>query len=271
MSGYDHFQDSPFLPFTIWGFLFVARVVGCGAKSGDPHPKDGSRIAQEQNTILISGKVSTQEARATNVDIVFVLDISGSTAQYAGAGFGDSNPPALDPSGSGSPQTGIFGGGFGIIGPPVRNLRNSILAAEVAATRRLISQLDPNSTRVGLISFSEDAKLLHPLTQDFDRVKSVLDEVLRRGPYGGTHMAAGIRLAISELMGLGQSQRRGDAVKTQFLLTDGFPTLPIGGDEGLLQKIPTLRSMPPASQGRQESRCMSLPWERKPCPTPELL
>jgi Glucodextranase, domain B len=41
-------------------------------------------------------------------------------------------------------------------------------------------------------------------------------------------MAAGIRLAIRELMGLGQSRRRDDAVKIQFLLTDGFPTMPIG-------------------------------------------
>jgi Mg-chelatase subunit ChlD len=212
-----------------WVFFLSNASLGAEPKVEIHTPKDGSRIAQEQNTILISGKVATQEARATNVDIVFVLDISGSTAQYAGASFGDWNPPAPDPSGSGRPQAGIFGGGFGIIGPPVRNLRNSILAAEAAATRRLLAQLDPKSTRVGLISFSEDARLLHPLTHDFDRVRSVLDEVLRRGPYGGTHMAAGIRLAITELMGLGQSQRRDDAVKTQFLLTDGFPTLPIGG------------------------------------------
>jgi Mg-chelatase subunit ChlD len=191
-------------------------------------PKDGARIAQEQNTILISGKVSTGNTRTANVDIFFVLDMSGSTAHYAGAGLGDANLPAPDLLGSRRSQTGIFGGGVGIIGPPIRDLRNSILAAEVNATRRLLSQLDAKSTRVGLITFGEDAKLLEPLTHDFDRVKQALDEVLLRGPYGGTNMVAGIRLATSELVGIGRSDRRTDAIKVQFFLTDGFPTMPIG-------------------------------------------
>ena len=34
--------------------------------------------------------------RTANVDIFFVLDISGSTAHYAGAGLGDANLPAPD-------------------------------------------------------------------------------------------------------------------------------------------------------------------------------
>jgi hypothetical protein len=42
-------------------------------------------------------------------------------------------------------------------------------------------------------------------------------------------MVDGIRTGITELMGLGRSDRRTDAVKVEFLLTDGFPTLPIGG------------------------------------------
>lgn len=36
-------------------------------------------------------------------------------------------------------------------------------------------------------------------------------------------------MGITELMGIGGSERRTDAVKVQFLLTDGFPSLPIGG------------------------------------------
>ena len=194
-------------------------------------PKDGSRILQDQNSILISGKVSTQGARTPNVDIFFVVDVSGSTANYAGVDFGDSAdlPLPPGPAGLGRPQIGIFGGGFGMGGPPIRNLRNSILAAEVAATRRLLSQLNPQITRVGLITFGEGARLLQPLTHDFQEVKQALDSILMAGPYGGTNMVEGIRLAIKELAGLGRSERRADAVKVQFLLTDGFPTLPIGG------------------------------------------
>jgi hypothetical protein len=42
-------------------------------------------------------------------------------------------------------------------------------------------------------------------------------------------MAEGIRAAITEVMGLGSSEKRPDTIKVQFLLTDGFPTMPIGG------------------------------------------
>jgi hypothetical protein len=108
-------------------------------------------------------------------------------------------------------------------------MRNSVLAAEVAAARRLLLQLSSQTTRVGVLTFSEGARLMQPLTHDFDQVRRVLDDIFRAGAYGGTNMVEGIRMGITELMGLGRSERRTDAVKVQFLLTDGFPSLPIGG------------------------------------------
>ena len=90
-------------------------------------------------------------------------------------------------SGSGGfsrPQITI--GGFGLGGPPLRNLRNSILAAEVGAARRLLVQLNSQTTRVGVLTFSEGARLVQPLTADFDQVRRVLDSILMAGPYGGT-------------------------------------------------------------------------------------
>ena len=189
-------------------------------------PKDGSRIAQEQNIIFVSGKVARDAGRSANVDIFLVIDISGSTANYAGVNLGDADQPP-DSSGFGLPQITI--GGMSVGRPPVRNLRNSVLAAEVAAARRLLLQLTSQSTRVGVLTFSEGARLMQPLTHDFDQVRRVLDDILRAGPDGGTNMVEGIRMAITELMGLGRSERRTDAIKVQFLLTDGFPSLPIGG------------------------------------------
>jgi von Willebrand factor type A domain len=192
-------------------------------------PKDGSRITQEQDSVLVSGKVATDLGRSSNVDIMLVIDISGSTSQYAGVNFGDlpSIPDNSGPYGFGRPQLSI--GGIGMGPPPIRNLRNSILAAEVAAARRLLLQLNSQTTRTGVVTFSEGAKVLQPLTNDFELVRRVLEDILRNGPYGGTNMAEGIRLAITELMGLGTSEKRPDAIKVQFLLTDGFPTMPIGG------------------------------------------
>lgn len=196
-------------------------------------PKEGSRITQQQNSILISGKVASQAARSENVDIMFIIDISGSTSQYAGVDFGDFGqlPDSSSSSGFGRPQITI--GGFGLGPPPIRNLRNSILAAEVGAARRLLVQLNSQATRVGIITFSEGARVLQPLTRDFDHVRRVLDSVLAAGPNGGTNMVEGIRTGISELMGFGSSEKRAETVKAEFLLTDGFPTLPIGGGRRL--------------------------------------
>src|SRR5262245_44296035 len=72
-------------------------------------PKDGSRITQDQSSVLISVNVATDLGRSPNVDIIFVIDISGSTSQYAGADFGDMGP-LPDNSGSfglGRPQISI--------------------------------------------------------------------------------------------------------------------------------------------------------------------
>ncbi|MGE5060348.1 MAG: VWA domain-containing protein [Betaproteobacteria bacterium] len=188
-------------------------------------PKNGTQITQDQKSVLVSGKVAREMGRSGNVDIFLVIDVSGSTALYAGADLGDADQP---PDSTGFPMPQISIGGFGLGGPPMRNPRNSVLAAEVAAARRLLLQLNHETTRVGVLSFSDRANLLQPLTHDFERVRKILADVLRSGSYGGTNMVEAIRLGISELMGFGTSERRTDAIKVQFLLTDGFPTLPIG-------------------------------------------
>ena len=215
-------------------FLLLLLPFTDGLGAAEPRvqilsPKDGSRITQEQNSVLVSGKVVTDLGRSTNVDIVLIIDISGSTSQYAGIDFGDLSQFPDNPGsyGFGRPQISI--GGIGMGQPPLRNLRNSILAAEVAAARRLLLQLNSQTTRIGVVTFGEGAKVLQPLTHDFERVRRALDDILRAGPYGGTNMAEGIRLGITELMGLGNSEKRPDTIKVQFLLTDGFPTMPIGG------------------------------------------
>ena len=67
-------------------------------------------------------------------------------------------------------------------------LRNSIFAAEIVASRRMLSHLDSHTTRVGVITFSDDAQVRQSLTHDFAQVRKILDEVCRSGPYGGTYI-----------------------------------------------------------------------------------
>jgi Mg-chelatase subunit ChlD len=190
-------------------------------------PTDGSRITQDKNAVFVSGKVAREAGRSDNVDILLVIDISGSSALYAGAELSEADQPPETASGLGTPQ--IFIGGMSVGKPPLRNPKNSILAAEIAAARRLLGQLNPQTTRVGVLTFAENAKLMQPLTHDFEQIRRVLADILRAGPYGGTNMVEGIRMATVELFGLGTSDKRPDAIKVQLLLTDGFPSLPIGG------------------------------------------
>jgi Mg-chelatase subunit ChlD len=230
-----------FFPLFVFAFFFSASAAGAAAepKVQILSPQAGSHITQQQNSVLVSGKVASQTARSDNVDIMFIVDISGSTANYAGVDFGDSGqlPDSSFPGGFGRPQISIGGfgsGGFGF--PSMRNLRNSILAAEVGAARRLLTELSSTTTRVGVLTFSESARVARPLTHDYESVRRVLDSILAGGPYGGTNMADGIRTGIAELMGFGTSDKRPDAVKVEILLTDGFPTMPIGQGRRLAEE-----------------------------------
>src|SRR5262249_13502884 len=114
-------------------------------------PQDGSSITQQPNSILISGKVASQAARSENVDIMLIIDISGSTSEYAGVDFGDFGrlPDSSSSSGFGSPQINI--GGFRLGLPLIRNLRNSILVAVVRAACSLLGPFNSRTTHAGII------------------------------------------------------------------------------------------------------------------------
>ena len=85
---------SGFVPL-VFLFVLVANVPGL-AWSAEPQvkilsPTNDSRITQDQNLIFVSGKVAREAGRSANVDIMLVMDISGSTAMYSGSDLGDAN------------------------------------------------------------------------------------------------------------------------------------------------------------------------------------
>jgi hypothetical protein len=185
-------------------------------------PKDGLEIRNEQNYVLIGGKVTTKLAAPAYVDIFLVLDVSGSTAHYAGVEF---------PEVYGFPNLYYTFRSLPCVGPTTRrryNLRSSILAAEIIASRRLLSQLNSATTRVGLITFSEEIWLRQKLTHDFDEVRAALDVIYKQMPARGTNMADAISVGIDELLGKGESETYLDSIKTMILLSDGTPNRPIG-------------------------------------------
>ena len=216
--------------FLCWFALLLSIAFPVVAYSTEPwvqirSPQDGAQIIQEQAYVLVGGKAAAHGARSPNVDIFLVLDVSGSTAQPAGRNFADffhlpnSYVTTRRLGGLGLPCAGPARSG------PL-NLRNSILAVEIMASRRLLSQLNSQTTRVGVITFGDEAWLIQPLTHDFEQVRSALDLAYRRGPYGGTNMVSAIRLATEELLGRRESEKYLESIKALLFFTDGFPTRP---------------------------------------------
>ena len=188
-------------------------------------PKNGAEITHEQTYVLVGGKAAIKTGGAGYVDIFLVLDVSGSTAQYAGADFAEfSQLPNFYVNRNRLGGLGLPCAGRDRPGP--LNLRNSILAAEIVASRRLLSQLNSKTTRVGVITFGEEVWLRQRLTHNFDEVRAALDMIYKRGPYGGTNMVDAIRVSTAELLGKGESEKYLDSLKVLIFFTDGFPTRP---------------------------------------------
>jgi hypothetical protein len=180
---------------------------------------------------FLAGHALALQGELRRFDVMIVIDVSLSTAESTG----------VDVNGNGvvgaSGLQGLFRG---------QDPGDSILAAEVAAARRLLANLDPRSARVGVASFAGDvsqgggilviggsqmpsALTEQPLTSDYPRVERALDAILARGPWGNTHMAAGLDQATIELLGLrgSLSEPNPKSSKVVLFLTDGLPTLPV--------------------------------------------
>ncbi len=207
-------------------------------KTGDlwleiEHPLDGAVIGDALGA-FVAGRALAPLGEYRRLDVLLVLDTSDSTRAPSGA----------DINGNGVVGTHRAGGVGAFLGLGSTDAGDSILAAEVAAGRRLIERLDPRSTRVGVATFagegpsqgisltrkSAPAVTEVPLTADYSEVHRGLDRVLDRGPYGMTHIAAGVDQATIELRGLrgAYSKADPDSEKVVLFLTDGQPTLPYG-------------------------------------------
>ena len=207
-------------------------------KTGDlwleiEHPSHGAVLGDALGA-FVAGRALAPLGEFRRLDVMLVLDTSDSTRAPSGA----------DINGNGVVGTHRAGGVGAFLGLGSTDAGDSILAAEVAAGRRLIERLDPRSTRIGIASFageppaqgitfgggSASAVTEVPLTADYSEVQRGLDRILARGPYGMTHIAAGVDQATIELRGLrgAYSKADPDSEKVVLFLTDGQPTLPYG-------------------------------------------
>ena len=199
-------------------------------------PADASLVPPETCGIFVSGRARALIGERRSYDVAIVIDTSLSTIEPTGA---DVNHNGIIAEPNLGTVTSLFG-------RRREDPGDSILAAEVAAARELLWELDPRNTRVALITFAGELEIARPtgffgtrsstppavtrepLTRDFRRIEKSLEELLKTKPSGVTHMAAGVDQAIGELGGSARSQPDPHTDKVILFLTDGQPTLPFG-------------------------------------------
>lgn len=196
------------------------------------YPPDGAVVGRSACGLFVAGRAVAHERLLRRFDLAIVIDTSGSTMGPSGAdidGDGSVGETVRAPLG--------FGRGESRSSDP----GDSILAAEVAAARRLLTLVDRRLTRVTVVTFSgrtpgspigqvhgRAARTREPLTPDYDRIERVLDRILAEDPVGGTNMAAGIQQATLELLGMDGARSSPDPESRKLVLffTDGQPTRP---------------------------------------------
>lgn len=175
-------------------------------------------------------------------DVIIAIDVSDSTTRPSGQDLdgdgegGRTSPALLEEIAARASDRAVV--------VPLRSLdlEDSVLYAELAAAEALIRRLDPRTFRVGLVAFSDQARVIAPLGSRPEALRGALD-ALRRDFWRdlrGTNFAEAIRVSREELeRPASVAAARGEGVggaapvareRSILLLSDGAPTLPVHGD-----------------------------------------
>ena len=148
-------------------------------------------------------------------DVVIVLDRTASTFEPSGA----------DVDGDGKiGQTVRIAMGGGRSLEVVSDPDDTIASAQLIAARRLIERLDPDSTRMGLITFDRTERVLARIGTPTSDLLHALDAVPSRPGPGGTYFYGAIIAAIKvfeQAPGNGENRHR-----SIIFLSDGLPNRP---------------------------------------------
>ena len=242
-------------------WLRVLLVIGlaCGpfagpgaAEEGQPWLEVTAPAAQRSDTTmpLIEVKGRAGARRGRRHELVIVLDLSDSTVLPSGLDLdGDGPGGGTDPALLGWLGEQPGAGGALVARLQGLDLDDSILMAEVSAAEALIERLDPRAFRVGIVVFSDSARVAAPLGSPRGRLTRALREI-RRGFFEdlrGTNFADAIRVAQAELTpdpatsGDLRASREGSERSILFL-SDGAPTLPVHGDRARAHALQAARS-----------------------------
>ena len=177
---------------------------------------DDETIVSDAPVLPFRGSLAAL-GRLGRVDAIVVIDTSASTARRA------------------EPQDRVRERHRGRFHGP--RTPASILEQEIRSVERMLLEVEPERTRLGIVTFAgaardapsdaeRAARLEVSLTDRLEFLDAGLQRIARRGAAGRTNMAAGLDRAVLELTGKGRSRTTSDATRAVVFLTDGSPTLP---------------------------------------------
>ncbi len=176
-------------------------------------PHSGDLVREPMALVEVRGWVGTG-LRGVH-DVMIVVDLSASAFRASGVDVdGDGlvghtlpNPQADHPV--------LWTTDFG----------DTIVSAELEAARRLIERLDPETTRMGLVSFGGNAKLEAPLGSSRTQLLAALDAIPPVPNERGTYIYGALEEAIVAFgpKPTSAAERRQRQI---LLLSDGAPTAP---------------------------------------------
>jgi hypothetical protein len=145
-------------------------------------------------------------------DVVLVIDRSASTWLPSGVD--------VDGDGRVGEQLG-FNRGLPVLSDP----DDSIAGAQLAAARRLIERLDSGSTRMGIVVFARNERVMARMGTSREELLAVLDGLGARPERGGTYFYGAIMASVNVLK---QAPTEQGEVRQRsiILLSDGLPNQP---------------------------------------------
>lgn len=180
-------------------------------------PVDGSRHEDSVGWLEVRGWAGA--GKPVEHDVVVVIDISGSTRFASGSD--------IDGDGRVGTVSHLIRQTWRSFNPARMSSDDgdTVLAAELAATRRLIERLNPGSSRVGILTFAGRARLESPVGSDRKRLQRELERLAKNFGSGATNMAAAIELATEALV-VARPPDQPDRLQSILMLSDGYPTAP---------------------------------------------
>ncbi len=184
---------------------------------GVERPAEGHVRRSPVSLLQVSGWAGSFEQ--AHLDIAIAIDVSRSTQNGSG----------VDVNGDG--HAGDLGwrsrrSWWGYLRRPHKSsdAEDSILSAELEAVRRLIDSLDASRTRVGIVTFWEEAQVRSSIGNTREEIDGALEFIAGSEPQGRTNMARAIEVSAEMLLTARDAPEQRELAI--LLLSDDFPTVP---------------------------------------------